>query len=119
MQARKDVSMSNKLLQIMYLIIGPVICTGLLLFYVFIVANIGDNDTKEKIYYFLLITWALFAAMLFKVGRSDASLTHKSHGTLLKLRGPVVVVFCLVLLGSFKFVPTSSEEFDVTVRVSS
>jgi len=47
--------------------------------------------------------------------RSFAAFTHKKMGGKLELGGPVVL-FCLVVGGGFKLVPSAPEFFDLTVR---
>jgi hypothetical protein len=98
---------------------GFLLGVGLLLFYVYQVPRLVEGGAQNQVFYLLLIPWALScAAFLFGVMQSFARFTHKRLGNALELGGPVVL-FCLVLVGGFKLVPSSSETFDVTVRAHS
>ncbi|HEV2495517.1 MAG TPA: hypothetical protein VG204_20865 [Terriglobia bacterium] len=92
---------------------------GLLFFYVYQVPKLVESGVQDKVFYLLLIPWALAcAAFLFGAMRSYARFTHKHLGNALELGGPVVL-FCLVLVGGFKLVPQPAESFDLTVRAHS
>jgi hypothetical protein len=78
-----------------------------------------ETTSQPQVYYLLLIPWALAcAAFLFGAMRSYGRFTHKHLGNALELGGPVVL-FCLVLVGGFKLVPSAPETFDLTVRAHS
>jgi hypothetical protein len=100
-------------------LIGLLIGIGLLLFFVYQVPKLVENSAQNRVFYLLLIPWALScAAFLFGAMRAYARFTHKHLGTALELSGPVVL-FCLVLVGGFKLVPSPLESFDLTVRAHS
>jgi hypothetical protein len=97
-------------------LVGLTIGVGLLLFYVYQVPKLVETGSESRVYYLLLIPWALAcAAFLFGTMRSYARYTGKHLGNALELGGPVVL-FCLVLVGGFKLVPQTPESFDLTIR---
>lgn len=98
---------------------GLVMALGFTFFYVHEVPRLVQSGTQGQVFYLLLLPWALScAAFLFGVMRSYASLTYKDLGNFLELGGPVVL-FCLVLVGGHKLVPSTPETFDLTVRAHS
>jgi hypothetical protein len=100
-------------------LIGLFIGIGLLFFYVYQVPKLVQNGSQDRIFYLLLIPWALScAAFLFGAMRSYARFSHRHFGNFLELGGPVVL-FCLVLGGGFKLVPPPSQDFDLTVQAHS
>jgi len=100
-------------------LIGLISGVGLLLFYVYQVPRLVESSAQNQVYYLLLIPWALScSAFLFGAMRSFARLTHKRVGSALELGGPVVL-FCLVVAGGFRLVPSSAQTFDLAVRASS
>jgi hypothetical protein len=95
---------------------GFVFAIGFTLFYVYQVPKLVQSGIEGKIFYLLLIPWALScAAFLFGTMKSYATLTSKHLGSFLELGGPVVL-FALVMVGGFKLVPPPPEMFDLTVR---
>ena len=100
-------------------LIGLICGVGLLFFYVYQVPRLVESSAQNQVYYLLLIPWALScSAFLFGAMRSFARFTHKRIGSALELGGPVVL-FCLVVAGGFKLVPSSAETFDLAVRARS
>jgi hypothetical protein len=100
-------------------LVGLFVGIGLLLFYVNEVPRLVETSSQNQVYYLLLIPWALAcAAFLFGAMRSYGRFTHKHLGNALELGGPVVL-FCLVLAGGFKLVPSPPQTFDLTVRAHS
>ncbi len=100
-------------------LLGLVLATGFTLFYVYRVPRLVENGVQDRVFYLLLIPWAIFsAAFLFGAMRSYARFAHKHLGNLLELGGPVVL-FCLVVVGGFKLVPPAPETFDLAVRAHS
>ena len=89
------------------------------MFYADRVPQLVQSGIQEKVFYLLLIPWALASAtFLFGAMKSYARLTHRHPATSLELGGPVVL-FCLVLVGGFKLVPSTPETFDLAVRAHS
>ena len=100
-------------------LIGLLFAIGLLLFYVYQVPRMVQSGVQNQVFYILLLPWGLScAAFLFGAMRSIAKFTHKRMGGALELGGPVVL-FCLVVAGGFKLVPSAPEAFDLTVRAHS
>jgi hypothetical protein len=100
-------------------LVGLVLGIGLLLFYTQAVPGLVQSGTQNQVFYILLIPWALScAAFLFGAMKSYATFTQKTVNSVLELGGPVVL-FCLVLIGGFRLVPSSTESFDLTVRAHS
>lgn len=100
-------------------LIGLLVAVGLLLFYVYQVPKMVQSGVQNQVFYILLLPWGLAcAAFLFGTMRSVAKFTHKRLGGALELGGPVVL-FCLVVAGGFKLVPSAPEAFDLTVRAHS
>ena len=100
-------------------LIGLLVAVGLLLFYVYQVPKMVQSGVQNQVFYILLLPWGLAcAAFLFGTMRSIAKFTHKRLGGALELGGPVVL-FCLVVAGGFKLVPSAPEAFDLTVRAHS
>ena len=100
-------------------LVGLLLALGFTFFYVYQVPKLVEGGAQGQIFYLLLIPWALgSAAFLFGAMRSYARFTYRHLGSVLELGGPVVL-FCLVLLGGFKLVPTAPETFDLAVRAHS
>lgn len=100
-------------------LIGLVLALAFTLFYIYQVPRLVQNGAQSQVFYLLLIPWALScAAFLFGTMKSYAGFTYKRLGSALELGGPVVL-FCLVLIGGFKLVPSAPETFDLTVRAHS
>jgi hypothetical protein len=98
---------------------GLVLAVGFTLFYIFGVPKLVENGIQNQIFYLLLIPWALScAAFLFGTMGSYARFKHKRLGSVLELGGPVVL-FCLVVVGGFRLVPSPPETFDLTARCHS
>lgn len=98
--------------------VGLAVAIGFTFFYIRVAPSLNFSGEQDRIFYLLLIPWALScAAFLFGAMRGYARLTHKRLGNSLELGGPVVL-FCLVLVGGFKLVPSGPDTFDVTVRAS-
>jgi hypothetical protein len=99
--------------------VGLLLALGFTFFYVYQVPKLVEDGTEGKIFYLLLIPWALAsAAFLFGAMRSYAHFSQRHLGNFLELGGPVVL-FCLVLVGGFKLVPQTAETFDLAVRAHS
>jgi len=97
-------------------LVGLLLAAGFTAFYIYKVPELVNSGVEGKIFYLLLIPWALAsAAFLFGAMKSFASLTSKQMPYLLELGGPVVL-FCLVLVGGYKLVPPAPENFTLTVR---
>jgi hypothetical protein len=97
-------------------LVGLLFAIGLLMFYVYQVPRMAQSGVQNQVFYILLLPWGLCcAAFLFGAMRSIARFTHKKMGSGLELGGPVVL-FCLVVGGGFKLVPSAAESFDLTVR---
>lgn len=100
-------------------LLGLIFSSIFTIFYVYQVPQLVKNGVQDRIFYLLLIPWALAcAAFLFGAMKSYARFTHRHLGNYLELGGPVVL-FCLVLLGGFKLVPPEPETFDLAVRAHS
>ncbi len=100
-------------------LIGLIVGLALLFFYVFTVPRLVANGSKDQVFYLLLIPWALAsAAFLFGAMRSVAIYQNRQVPGVLQLGGPVVL-FCLVIVGGFRLVPTVPSSFDLTVRAHS
>jgi hypothetical protein len=98
---------------------GLIFAAAFTLLYVYRVNQLVQSGVQGQVFYLLLIPWALScAAFLFGAMKSYARFTHKHLGNTLELGGPVVL-FCLVLVGGFKLVPTAPDTFDLTVRAHS
>jgi len=98
--------------------VGLAVAIGFTFFYVRVAPSLNFSGEQDRIFYLLLIPWALScAAFLFGAMRGYARFAHKRLGNSLELGGPVVL-FCLVLVGGFKLVPSGPDTFDVTVRAS-
>lgn len=98
--------------------IGLAVAAGFTIFYVRMAPQLVQSGQQNNIFYLLLIPWALScSAFLFGAMRGYARLTNKHLSSTLELGGPVVL-FCLVLVGGFKLVPSGPETFDLTVRAS-
>ena len=115
---KKKVKISNQLKEkLIYALIGLAIflCgVGLLLIFMFKAQELGTNGIIDKVYYILLIPFAIAAAIfLFKLMPSSATFKGKVLGGILKLGGPIVL-FCLILVGGFYLVPDTSP-FDFTI----
>jgi hypothetical protein len=88
-------------------------------FYIFSANKMAESATQDRIYYLLLIPWALSSAtFLFGAMRSFALTSHRQLGTTVELGGPVAL-FALVLVGGFKLVPQAPQTFDLTIRAHS
>jgi len=115
---KKDVS-AQPLSAMSYVIIalvGLILAAGFTVFYIYKVPGLVSSGSEGKVFYLLLIPWALAsAAFLFGAMKSYASFSYKQLPNLLELGGPVVL-FCLVLAGGYKLVPPAPETFDLTVR---
>ena len=115
---KKDVS-AQPLSAMSYVIIalvGLILAAGFTVFYIYKVPGLVSSGSEGKVFYLLLIPWALAAAaFLFGAMKSYASFSYKQLPNLLELGGPVVL-FCLVLVGGYKLVPPAPETFDLTVR---
>jgi hypothetical protein len=99
--------------------LGLIFAAGFTLFYIYRVPTLVASGAQGQVFYVLLIPWALSCAFfLFGAMKSYARFTYKHLGSFLELGGPVVL-FCLVLVGGFKLVPTPPETFDLTVRAHS
>jgi hypothetical protein len=97
-------------------VVGLVLSIGFTWFYVYQVPRLVENGVENRIFYLLLIPWALSAAVfLFGTMRSYARITYKALNNFVELGGPVAL-FVLVLLGGFRLVPTEPATFDLTVR---
>lgn len=97
-------------------LVGLILAAGFTVFYIYKVPELIKSGVEGKIFYLLLIPWALAsAAFLFGAMKSYASFSYKQLPSLLELGGPVVL-FCLVLVGGYKLVPPARETFDLTVR---
>jgi len=95
---------------------GLTVAVGFTVFYIYQVPRLVQNGVQDRVFYVLLIPWALAsAAFLFGAMGSYAHFTHRHLGNALVLGGPVVL-FCLVIVGGFRLVPPSPETFDLTVR---
>jgi hypothetical protein len=104
---------------VMIALLGLIVAAGFSLFYVYRVPKLVESGVQGQVFYLLLIPWALScAAFLFGAMKSYARLTYKHLGNFLELGGPVVL-FCLVLVGGFKLVPSAPETFDLAVRAHS
>lgn len=118
----KEVSTKQPLSAVKYALIaalGLLFGTGLTIFYVERGRALAQNGDQDRIFYLLLIPWALScAAFLFGAMRSYARFTKKRLGGFFELGGPVVL-FCLILIGGFRLVPSAPDTFDLTVRASS
>src|SRR6478735_12272429 len=80
-------------------LVGLILAAGFTVFYIYKVPELIKSGVEGKIFYLLLIPWALAsAAFLFGAMKSYASLSYKQLPNLLELGGPVVL-FCLVLVG--------------------
>lgn len=87
-------------------------------FYVYQVPRLLQDGIQKQVFYILLFPWGISCAMaLFGSLRSYARLTSKQLGSAIELGGPVVL-FCLVVAGGFKLVPTP-DTFNLTVRIHS
>lgn len=97
-------------------LVAGLIGVGLLVFYVRQVPKLTEPTTRNQVFYVVLIPSAIACAVaLFGAMRSYARFTYKHVGSFLELGGPVVL-FCLVVVGGFKLVPSPPESFDLTVR---
>src|SRR5579864_6464995 len=97
-------------------LVGLILAAGFTVFYIYKVPELVNSGVEGKVFYLLLIPWALAsAAFLFGAMKSFASFSYKQLPSLLELGGPVVL-FCLVLVGGYKLVPPAAETFDLTVR---
>jgi len=100
-------------------LVGLLFAIAFTAFYVYQVPKLIERGVEGRIFYLLLIPWALScAAFLFGAMKSYARFTYKHLGNFLELGGPVVL-FCLVLVGGFKLVPSANETFDLAVRAHS
>src|SRR5947207_3710215 len=100
-------------------LVGLVLAMGFTFFYIYQMPRLIQSGAQAQIFYLLLTPWALScAAFLFGAMRSYAGFTYKRLGSALELGGPVVL-FCLVMIGGFKLVPTAPGTFDLTVRAHS
>jgi hypothetical protein len=100
-------------------LLGLLLAIAFTLFYVYRVPRLVESGVQGQLFYLLLIPWALScAAFLFGAMKSYARFTYKRLGNFLELGGPVVL-FCLVLVGGFKLVPSAPETFDLAVRAHS
>lgn len=100
-------------------LIGLLLSAAFTMFYVDRVPQLVQSGIQGKVFYLLLIPWALASAtFLFGAMKSYARLTHRHPANSLELGGPVVL-FCLVLVGGFKLVPSTPETFDLAVRAHS
>ena len=100
-------------------VVGLILALAFTFFYIYQVPRLVQSGSQAQVFYLLLIPWALSsAAFLFGAMRSYAGFTYKRLGSALELGGPVVL-FCLVLIGGFKLVPTAPGNFDLTVRAHS
>jgi hypothetical protein len=100
-------------------LVGLVCAAAFTLLYVYRINQLVAGGVQGQVFYLLLIPWALScAAFLFGAMKSYARFTHKHLGNTLELGGPVVL-FCLVLVGGFKLVPSAPDTFDLTVRAHS
>jgi hypothetical protein len=98
--------------------VGLAVAISFTFFYIRLAPSLNSSGDQDRVFYLLLIPWALScAAFLFGAMRGYARLTHKRLGSSLELGGPVVL-FCLVLVGGFKLVPSSLDTFDIAVRAS-
>lgn len=98
--------------------VGLIVAIGFTFFYIHVAPSLNFSGEQDRVFYLLLIPWALScAAFLFGTMRGYARFTRKHLGSSLELGGPVVL-FCLVLVGGFKLVPSGPDTFDLTVRAS-
>src|SRR5215471_3831382 len=100
-------------------LVGLVLAIAFTFFYTYQVPRLVQSGAQGQVFYLLLIPWALAsAAFLFGAMKSYAGVTYRRLGSALELGGPVVL-FCLVLVGGFKLVPSAPQSFDLTVRAHS
>src|SRR6266853_6497144 len=99
-------------------LVAAVLGVFLLFFYIYLVPRLIQGGIQKQVFYILLFPWGLCCAMaLFGAMRSYARLTSNQLGWALELGGPVVL-FCLVVVGGFKLIPTV-DTFDLTVHAHS
>jgi hypothetical protein len=95
---------------------GLMLSVGFTLFFIFYVPRLVENSMQDRVFYVLLIPWALASsAFLFGAMQSYARSTSRKFGHTVELGGPVVL-FALVLIGGFRLVPKGVDSFDLTVR---
>ena len=95
---------------------GLILSLGFTYFFIISVPRLNENGMQDRVFYLLLIPWALAAsAFLFGAMHSYARSTSRKLGHTLELGGPVVL-FVLVLVGGFRLVPKVTDSFDLTVR---
>lgn len=96
-------------------IISLLIGISLFLLFVFKADTLVAAGISNKVFFVLLIPLALSSAgFLFGGLKSFAKYKGKVLGGVLELGGPVVV-FCLVLLGGFKLVPSEEQPLDIRI----
>jgi len=80
-------------------LVGLLFALGFTFFYVYQVPKLVEGGGQGRVFYLLLVPWALSSAV-FLFGAIRSYLTRRL-GSFLELGGPVVL-FCLVLVGGFK-----------------